>query len=195
MSYRLPVRPPRIQALDAANLPFYPSHADSPPPSEALLSPTAETFADPFQVAFWAFQTMQRGGYPTLPEEQDPLYLRAKGLASGRIQPSREGGFWPPPSRETTHPGNTVLFIGNLTHDAQVWELERYFRVFGPIVSVSLGLCVVADDRRISQRTSRTAASLPFSAVAMPSRRSTGCRGSRCGEVSLDLAGVIRSVS
>lgn len=100
------------------------------PPLDALVSPHGDVPFDPFRTAYLKFRDSEEG------EDYDPLMRRAKQLADGTLEPSKEGGFWPRPSAEATYPDNKTVFVGNLPSVATAVELERYFSCFGPLVSV-----------------------------------------------------------
>jgi len=72
-----------------------------------------------------------------LKKQQDEIALRhAEDLATGRAQPSGEGGFHPPPG--PSDPTNTTVFVGGLHHNVTEPELFKFFQPFGQICYVCL---------------------------------------------------------
>ena len=68
--------------------------------------------------------------------QQDEIALHhAEDLAAGRVQPSGEGGFHPPPG--PSDPTNTTVFVGGLHHNVTEPELFKFFQPFGQISYVS----------------------------------------------------------
>jgi len=64
--------------------------------------------------------------------QEDEISLRhAEDLAAGRVEPSGEGGFHPPPG--PSDPSNTTVFVGGLHHNVTEPELFKFFQPFGQI--------------------------------------------------------------